>query len=136
MADDNWVKEMTDDFRGYFDDLLKHNPLMVQYETFCLRPAWTITRILNFLSVPVPSNLAEIVASRDVLKVDPRRPRWFVPIRFIRDEDRYSLHCLKWQRDPLMTEHVADMIWSELQDLMPCYGYTESGHDVSIFKSY
>jgi len=115
---------------AYFQILLPHDPLVIQYEHLCLDPEKIVLQTLTFLEATPFQDLSMMIQDSDLIKPDPHKDTEMVKTDFFSGRDRYNAHCLKWQKDPYVTEGYLDAIWTLLGELMEQYGYTETGHEV------
>lgn len=135
ISREDWLIENIGNWLGYFTEFMQYEPHLVRYESLCLQPATTLSVIFQFLGIEAVEDLGEVIAGNDLRKPDPMEPRGFVPTVFKTGLERYNAHCLKWERDPLVTESYLDIIWREAATVMEEFGYTELGHNgIKIYE--
>ncbi len=117
--EESWIVRCCSTWRKYLE-LLNYNTLMIQYEQICLQPESTLLKVLGF------TGLTKIETAKDTVK-------YFDKIKFIDNIDRYKKHAIKWQSCDKFFDKFIPIIWNELKDIMPHFGYLENGHNINMF---
>ena len=117
--DEKWINKQCKRWLKYFK-LLEYNTFIIQYEQICLEPELTLSKVLNFCEYKSLRDIKEVV-------------KFFNKEGDISNTQRYKNHCLKWQKNDYYRENFVPIIWENLQEIMPTYGYTKDGHNVSKF---
>lgn len=134
IEDDDWMETNVREWEAYFDTFLSHKCHPVQYEELCLFPVETLSGIFDYLNIEPVVDLLTVAKEDDQVKPDPLKENDFVNCNFATGFERYRRHCLKWQRDPHVTEAYLQKIWRSLHIPMERYGYSNPGHATSLFS--
>ena len=124
-------------WRMYFEKFLKPDRLFVQYEYLCLEIEDMLQKIIDFIGCTPIRSISEIIKAADNTIINTIiTPHYDNSIEYANGWDRYSNHCLKWQRDDFFTEEHNHTIWDKHKDIMSKYGYLKDGHDLNTFYKY
>lgn len=116
---ESWIVNCCVTWRKYLE-LLKYNTFLIQYEQICLQPELTLTKVLDF------TGLSKIKTEKETVE-------YLDKVKNMNNIDRYNKHAIKWQRCGSFFGKFVPIIWNELKDIMPYFGYLENGHNMNMF---